>query len=289
MRNFTILAVLVGSIITFQAQGAVYVSGTNALYHFDSDLVDSSGNGWNFSGSATFDTSTKKLGTASLKTGTEQFTVSTTALHMNDDYSINFWVQPTTEWETGSPNATYLFTKHQTGVGYGGIGYSAFCTDDYLEAVQGEYATACKQTANYNFNANTWYMITYTRGGSTGRLYVNGTEINNGTNNSNWDFNAVYWLNGEPGGTGKKDFYIDELVLVNDEVLSTSTIISLYNSGDGAEICVTEGCDESSPSSTPSSTTSTSTDMTTYETVITYYLVFLTVLGGAWFGYKLLT
>jgi len=283
MRNFTILAVLVGSFFAYSASAALYVPDINGLYHFDDDSVDSSGNGYNGTADNGITYEAGMFENAARTNGDNSISFSTDVLHTADDFTVGFWLKPKESFATD--DGPYIIMKPNVSSQYMMFSYSIACTADSIEY---RHNAVCSAEKPYTFNTDGWYFVVFRRSGNLAEIYINNSLEDSGTDAVNTDGTGAVTVNYTDLAAEADDFIIDELFFSNTSI-PTSTLTNIYNSGDGVEICVTEGCDETTPSSTPSSTTSTSTDMTTYETVITYYLVFLTVLGGAWFGYKLLT
>jgi hypothetical protein len=86
----------------------------------------------------------------------------------------------------------------------------------------------------YTLSTSTYYMITATFDGTTAKLYVNGSQLGTGSNQSSWNTSAStnYYLGSQGGSDYMLDGSLDE-VAVWSRVLSGSEISQLYNSGNG--------------------------------------------------------
>jgi hypothetical protein len=84
--------------------------------------------------------------------------------------------------------------------------------------------------------------IQFVRGeGTSVDFYVDNVLKQNATDSKTTNVNAVVNFNGEVGRTGTANMYLDEIFFTTSAI-STSTRDALWNSGNGAEICVTAGC-----------------------------------------------
>jgi hypothetical protein len=97
------------------------------------------------------------------------------------------------------------------------------------------YAYNGSTVVNYNTtpSAGQWYHVAYTRSGTTGTIYLNGTNVASGTDSANYSMsNPSPRIGAPPSGVTAQ--YVNGLV---DEVsvfgsaLSASNITSIYNSG----------------------------------------------------------
>ena len=94
--------------------------------------------------------------------------------------------------------------------------------------------TGSSQVANYNttLTAGQWYHVVYTRSGTAGTIYLNGTSVATGTDSSNYSLNGQPHIGGKaPGVTASyHDGPIDEVSVFNS-ALSASDVSDMYNSG----------------------------------------------------------
>ena len=82
-----------------------------------------------------------------------------------------------------------------------------------------------------SMNTSQWYHVVATREGSTGKIYINGNLNATGTTNSGDLGNSADWGIGYFSGT-YLDGYLDEFTYY-DDVLNSSEVSDLYNSGTG--------------------------------------------------------
>lgn len=84
-------------------------------------------------------------------------------------------------------------------------------------------------------NNGQWVMLTYTRSGSTGFIYVDGVQRNTHTANFNFSTNDRWSIGQEWDTDSPSDFLIGTVdeVAMWDRALTTPEIESLYNNGDG--------------------------------------------------------
>jgi hypothetical protein len=141
---------------------------TSSLLHFNNNITDDNGRTWTNNGSATFDATNKKFGTHAISfNGTNQW-VDTPASDDfsfgNDDFTIDFWMRPTT---VGT--LVYLFTDYAVS-GYYSI-YLRRTTGNLLELnVSGNSSISSTTT----LSINTWYHIAVIKFNGVLQLYVNG-------------------------------------------------------------------------------------------------------------------
>jgi len=270
MRNFTILAVLVGSLFAYSASAALYVPDINGLYHFEDDSVDSSGNGYNGTDDGGITYEAGKFNNGWRSNGANKSVFDSALWDSSDDFTVGFWMKPKVEFETD--DGPYILRKSNVGGNYIFFSYSVSCTADYIEYNH----TGCKASGAKDFDADTWYYMVMRRSGTTAEIYINNVLAYSGSDSVTTNSSANVGLNEYDVGGEPDDFIVDELFFSNTAI-PTSTLNSLYNSGSGNEICTTVGCDEATPSSTPSSTTNGTTSMTDFETTLSYYFLLLLV------------
>ena len=93
--------------------------------------------------------------------------------------------------------------------------------------------------ANYNTTPSTgqWYHGAYTRDGTTGTIYLNGSAVATGTDSTNYNTTPAPRIGGPPSGVTASylDGKIDEVALFGS-ALSSSDITAIYNSGTPADL-----------------------------------------------------
>jgi hypothetical protein len=102
------------------------------------------------------------------------------------------------------------------------------------------YAYNGSTVVNYNTTPSVgqWHHVAYTRSGTTGTIYFNGTNVASGTDSANYNMSNPSPRIGAPpsGVTGQYvDGKIDEVAIFNS-ALSASDITAMYNSGIPADI-----------------------------------------------------
>lgn len=229
---------------TKAAPGDVEISdgSVTALYHFnDQSLTDNSGNGkdgTNGASPVSF-TSSAKLGAYAANTGgSGYFTSVSSTMRIQGDFTIGFWVKPiTTSWSDGGV-APYMIWRNIPASTQEGISYSIACTANRIEFV---HESSCINNPAQTMSAGTWYWVLVRREGTSVDFYVDNVLKQNATDSKTTNVNAVVNFNGEVGRTGTANMYLDEIFFTTSAI-STSTRDALWNSGNGAEICVTAGC-----------------------------------------------
>lgn len=285
MRNFTIAAVFLGSVlIASPALAFVEISdgSVKALYHL-SDTVDSSGHGYTMTnhGAATFVPG--KLGDAvELNASSSQYLSRSLISSSTDNFAVSMWVYISS---TNMGGAFFhngkLPAASEDGWAFG-VGDTDFTgsTGNNLLALRNAVGW---QTPFGALGSIGWKHVVVERDAGTWKGYINdvlGTTSTGapstptvdtaiGTNN---DGASVSYFNGK----------IDEVVFITGRVFSPSEITALYNGGAGAEVCVTVGCGTatSSPSSTATTTLSASDELLTYLFYILDALWFIAVFVG---------
>lgn len=284
MRNYTIAAVLVGSFLIFSpVLAAVEISdgSVKALYHLE-DTVDSSGNGNNLTNnnSVTFSAGKLSNGATTGASNSTKDLVKASSLGIVTTTTINVWYKNITAVNGDGSDVLALYSntvprrKFQIYSWNDGTTHTRFSSGSSADDNCGVNVTHTLSTSDYE-------MLTVTYNGSTVEGFINGvsqgTNSCSGTQGSGSDFFAIFSRNSQAATYASG--YADE-VLVVDKVLSTSTIAALYNSGAGAEVCVTVGC--ATPSSTPSSTTWTQIMSTSTDAAIgnTFNFILFLIQGG---------
>ena len=99
--------------------------------------------------------------------------------------------------------------------------------------------TGSSLVLNYNttLTAGQWYHAVYTRSGTSGTLYLNGTSVATGTDSSNYSLNGAPRWGGPASGVSASYFNgkMDECSIFSS-ALSASNVSSMYNSGVPADI-----------------------------------------------------
>lgn len=237
------------------ASAAVYVEGVRALYHFD-DIVDSSGYGRNLTEGGASGGDFQTSATSSLIGGywnsnsanstNDYLTATTTVQDISGDFSTGFWLYPFTE--PGVADGYWVMGGTNTAKGIG-HGYSRLCAAGTLEVKVGTSACDLTSVAG-TYATSTWNWFFVQRIGSNVDVYKNNVLIKSGaaTATTAPDTFQLNGLTGDPAGIHAR---YDEYFFATGTV-STSTRASLYNTGAGAEVCATLGCDAAPATSTAS-------------------------------------
>jgi len=237
-----------------------------ALWHLDGDSVDASGNGYNGTDTGMTYPATAKLGTNSARFDGNTYpnnnaSVSASLAGIGSNFTINFWVLASS---TSSGDKGLVSMGHWSGTGDLAIDNNndnGASDDNKLAA--GVYNNTPDTQSNSAYwttalvNTNSWNMITVIQDSVSSkiRILVNGVEDKNTTLSV---LNALAsesetYLGTFKVGTNYRGFngYLDEVMITNN-VVGTTTLASIYNSGFGNVVCTSSGC---ASSSTPSSTT----------------------------------
>lgn len=248
MRNFTILAALLLALpqISF---GAVEISdgSVKALYHLE-DEADSSGGGLNLTNNGvTF--STGKLGDSAYHDNSADYlsnsSVDTLKQHT---LSLSFWLK------TGADQAAIIGQRQTNNYKFnlGTAGTILNVSQYNSNASQDRVVNGATTLGN-----DQWHFVVVEMNDDYLRTWVDNNFQGYDTESITWmwDSTGVFRIGKQGDNATPFVGYIDELV-VKSGSFDTSTRDALYNSGSGAEVCVTAGCGESSstPSSTPTST-----------------------------------
>src|SRR3972149_322625 len=224
-----------------------------ALYHFNGDFVDSSGNGHNGTaqGNAIATGTTVKLGDYSSQyDGTGDYVTVDLSSHFigTGDFAIGFWFRASS------------FSNYNAFVGSRGSAPD----DDTKFTISTDVNKALVfyvgstgyliHTNNAFVNTNQWYYVVFTRTGTTLRGYVDNVLIE--TNASVSQDLSVANISIGANTVGGEAFtgFIDEFVFLKGRVLSVDERTALYNSGVGQEVCVTAGCADVGGGGTATST-----------------------------------
>lgn len=204
-----------------------------ALYHFDGDLTDASGNGYNLTDSGT-QTAPGKLGSASRDTvSTGIATGNTNIMDLSGDYTIGFWVNPTSTFTVD----WMFFGKRSVTPTIEGPSYATTCVAGEIEFT---HNGTCDSIATTTPTANAWTWVVYNRSSTTLTYYLNNISIGTDTEDLTSNLTDDFQLNGS-GTFYRRGFYIDELFFATSS-LSVATMNSLWNSGSGDTICTSVGC-----------------------------------------------
>jgi RHS repeat-associated protein len=216
-----------------------------ALYHLE-NANDLSGNGYNLTNNNGIAFNPGKLTNAAdsgANNTNKSLSLASALGNTGATTSIFFWVNVTTPPGTNQTvdltslsNAlhhTYFYMTYRDTAGTKQL--------DFSRAKPG-VGGGPDVLFSYTLTTGTWYHVGLTYDGNTLTAYVNGAS--QGTDTGSGD-----------GVTEGDNFYLftsrnnntlfsglmDEVVITNN-VLSSSTISSLYNSGSGKEVCTTVGC-----------------------------------------------
>jgi len=259
LKNWTLCALLVtSSFLPIISKAAVEFSDGSviALWHFNDDSVDASGNGYN--GTDTSITySTGKLNNASVFNGTSGYITFSNKITPIGTKSFSFWFK-----SNDQTNIQAIYNNNALDSGESGIEIYTNTSGYLIWALTygaGGGARRWSQTSNIDIIDNNWHFITLTWDGTTGtnkvKMYIDGvlnqqatssgTESNTPTDNlriSKLSFGpSLYYINGS----------LDEFAVFNTE-LTTTQISLLYNSSTGDYICTEVGCGPSTGTSSSS-------------------------------------
>lgn len=291
-KNYVITLVVILTIGLFSIANNVKAAyeisdgSVKGLYHLE-DTADSSGNGNNLT-----DPGLPTFGTALLSNGADFGVAGQTNnyLYKNScivtgNISLGIWVKLNAEIASGD----YYFFHHNCVSN--NISYSI--DYQYNGGTRRLVFHRTRQGAgddvvNYNvtMGTSTWHYLVLTYDGTTLKGWYDNSLAGSATSTGNGSSGGVDLLSinhswsGNSGGEKA-----DEAVLTNN-VLSTSTISSLYNSGTGIEICTTAGCAATTSTSTSLSTSTDcflgtdTTDWTLLYNIImwTFYFLFTVII-----------
>lgn len=257
MRKLWTIAVSSFFLFPLVSFGAYEISdgSVKILYHCNNDVVDASGNGHNGTASnISYVTST--LSSACSFNGTNStITNSDTIGISGDDSRTAILVIKTPSAQTANKQSSPI----HLGIEQGGSTYDGWAQQ--LSSYSGLFARIqsgggtgnCGGTTN--LTPDTWYMITAIYDGTYNKIFVNGIEECSATLGGNNLVTTDGLLSmGDPyyppdGDRISYQGQIDEFVLIKG-VVSTSTLLEIYNSGNFNSICVTAGCAQVAVSST---------------------------------------
>ena len=148
---------------------ATITSKTSSLLHFDNNITDANGRTWTNNGTATFDATNKKFGSHAISlNGTNQWIdtpVSDDFSFGQDDFTIDFWMRPTTvgtgvyvmsDADNTSGNASFTILRRSSNkIALSVSGYPEILSTTLL-------------------SINTWYHVAAVRNKGIGYLYING-------------------------------------------------------------------------------------------------------------------
>jgi len=243
--------------------GAYEISdGTvKGLWHFNGDVVDSSGNGLNGTNNGnSAGTGVAKLGSNSLVldgTGDYVSVADSALLDLGtNNFSFNIWQKHVGASTNSYP--TILGPAGTWSAGAWGIRFDNLDAEGFSMHVNSATPADPFIYSPTSYSEDTWYMYTIVRSGTTVTMYINGNSVASGTYAGTFDFSRGGQMNiGWSAWDGANGYFqgnLDEGVILN-KALSLTEISYLYNSGNGNEVCTTVGC--SIVSSTSTSATST--------------------------------
>lgn len=143
----------------------------------------------------------------------------------NEAYSINVWVFP----DDGSVN-TVFFQNNADSNDRNNMGIRS------NEAVVGYFDGSTSRTTSKDITDSVWSMVTFTKTGTTVKVYVNGV-LGSGAEDVSHPTSAGFYLGaGNNGGTISTEFNGDmDEIGIWSRVLSQEEIDELYNGGDGLQ------------------------------------------------------
>jgi len=135
------------------------------------------------------------------------------------DYSFNVWLYH--DLESGNDSGLLGGTNQELAI------YQA-STDKYVGGLTPHLATTS------TVEVNQWHMLSYTRSGTTSKLFFDGEEESTGTNSTS--INSGSWhIGGVSGGGENWHGRIDELCIA-ERAFTADEITELYNDGDGLSL-----------------------------------------------------
>jgi hypothetical protein len=190
-----------------------------ALWHFEGDYLDSSGNNYDLTCSSCPTTTTGIMDTIGMIFDGTQKLSTTQTMDLSNNYTISFWVKPTSIPVNGAPlgggTANYALLVHMYTNTYNLIFLTGNGTSSW-----GTYPTV------YNTSAlNRWQHIVVMSEGSTKRLYLNGKLMTTTTNP--YAFNNIINL-GMGYGTSYPFFGEMDEVAIWNRAFSTEEVENLY-------------------------------------------------------------
>lgn len=232
MKKLFFLVLFLPSLALASTQYEISDGSVKYLYHFE-NLNDSSGNNYGLTdhGTATF-TAGKLNNSLTLNGSTQYVDSPNTGYPFNTaNFSVGFWFKMNSgassyySGANGSPQIFFDLNNNYTG------------------------ALACRfdttQVLTYSWTADTnWHYLVCTHSAGSGmKMYFDGTSVasNGSYNYAPGNPNGVFEWGSFAGLNVPLNGQMDEGVILSKE-LSSSDITSLYNSGTGAEICVSAGC-----------------------------------------------
>lgn len=136
-------------------------------------------------------------------------------------FSVSCWLRPTTSG-TRRPFAT----KYA-----GSTGYFCELTTGNVVKFYAEAGSSANITGATALSANTTYHVVMTRSGSTGKIYVNGTEDASGTVSSSSLDNAADFAVGLYSGLGAFAGYIADVRVWIGTAITSGNVTTLYAGG----------------------------------------------------------
>jgi len=248
--NKTLTALLFFSVFLAQpvlADVEISDGSVKALYHYNDDSADSSGNG--HSGTDTnMSYGSDKLDDKSIYNGTTGYISfsdhadfkPTTAI------SVNLWFKNSTVSQAGFFQ-NWSQNPNQSGWRVWRNGSSEIRMDIGRNTGTSENTDWKTVTYNLTNNDDTWRMLTFTYDKSLLKLYVNANLVATSSFTYNIGYAGTNYvragaLNNSGGNLfGSTPFDQDETAIFN-KALSQEEINTLWNGGTGNEICVTAGC-----------------------------------------------
>jgi triacylglycerol esterase/lipase EstA (alpha/beta hydrolase family) len=232
----------------------VYVPNVVALYRFEGNAANSISSssyaGNPNGGTVSYGTSHGKFGEGALldSDGAIELTTSTTSDFDWNNYSISFWVNPTSSLTGGA-----IFIGRDIGPGSNPkqfLSYSILCTANHLEFY--DHSSGCIYDKAGMLSTHTWHNIVLTHNSSSSEyiIYLDGTSLGTvSAAGSLANIGANTWIgqsgenSGYPNGTS-----FDDVAFIKG-VLAPTDVDNIWNGGAGRQICVTVGC---GTASTPS-------------------------------------
>lgn len=223
MKYIGILTILVLCLCAQSVFGAETVTGYIHKYSFDSGYVDVNGTAHMTSSGGALNTTVVKENNASynpLNAGYANYSSTHGISTGNQEASMCAWIYPTSLTDYG--NLFGFGSNTPTGGLFAWLGRSDGTV--YFGGQANDY-----EFTGYKFGFNTWNhgCMVYVPGSKTVVLYLNGTNVANGTLAANENFNANGIFAGGRAGTSGGKFNIDDF-RIYARSLTAAEVLSIY-------------------------------------------------------------
>jgi hypothetical protein len=194
--------------ITVPTAPLTNISNTSLLLNFtNAAIIDNTAkNVLETVGNAQISTTQSKFGGASMAfDGTSDYLLAPSTPNFafgTGDFTVEMWLYPTASFGSGGVNIVGI-NSSGGGLFVGGtnkIAWNLFGTGDLV--------AFSSFTSSYN---NVWTHVAYTRSGTTGRLFINGTQQASGTDSTNYTVTTNFAIGAANNGNQAYTGYIDDL------------------------------------------------------------------------------